>query len=664
MSIAAADQVAPQSPKFPKETTPKFVEDHFITKTAKVFWHYVANSYETDNLYTPEVIAQRVATITQKTGGNSFQSQDEHLKMTPLHIAAIKGNRVAIVFFLTHYADLEITDSFGNKPSDYAQKHHPNLLDLFTDVRIHKVEALFKEFYQQSKWILKLTPLQAPYRQHTQDFGVEIKSLLIGHPVDFVYQNKKRINRRIINDIATVCSKVGVEASISKNNVLFFPRDNWVRSHHGEVVEPFFYFDQDPSKVKDVTQETLHPLTEAGTKTHKKALDSTKNHSLSFQLNGASRTETPFLASYSSYSSLGRRFADLVQGNDASQTEFDDKTKLRKGTVHFDGGNAFILTNQKGKPHALFGRDHLASNYMLSHSVKTMFDATAENLSKSKGMNKEEWKEKIKVVENRSLSSKDVEVGALELFVLGVLEKPEDFKWTPESEGIYRCHVVEYVFQTNLCQTTTARDFSLLSNDLHYISQANYHLDTFMKPGPNHSVFVQDYRLSLDLLLHLKKHAVELNFSDKDNALLEEYIQASQRLDAEIGPLLATIKTEIEQAHFTVLPMPGVFINDSIDHLEDAQSINFMNALSGWSSKIEDYYYITSGCQAGDQLGKALMDSFAVFLKQYVPTIKVHFVGRDPKKLDDFSETTIWSQEHAQAGVHCFTFEMETKDHA
>jgi hypothetical protein len=47
----------------------------------------------------------------------------------------------------------------------------------------------------------------------------------------------------------------------------------------------------------------------------------------------------------------------------------------------------------------------------------------------------------------------------------------------------------------------------------------------------------------------------------------------------------------------------------------------------------------------------------------YVPTIRVYYVGKDPDNQEDFSQAMSWQKEEKQAGVHCFTFELETEEH-
>lgn len=673
-----APVLAPHYSDLIKELTPEIVRNIFTSKEARVFWHFVVNTYHESSVYSPQTITQRTLAIIKKIGNNSFQLQDDQYKMTPLHVAAITGNKIGIHFLFSQYVDAEIKDCFGKKASDYVRIYHPELITSFSDAGISRnLDAIMTDFYRKSHWIVKLSPLQKPYRQHTQDFGVEITSLLVASPMDKTIQGKKQVNLNTIHDISLICSKLGIKVVACKHDVNFYPRDRWVRSIAGDLVEPYIHLDSFVNKLPSsassaagmspaehhALMEQYESLKATAIKTHMQALDSADKQANRFKTNAASLTTSSFLASSTGDVSITRKFNELMREIDVFEIEFGKTSLRKKGSFHFDGGNVFISTNSEGKPQALLGRAHYLSNCMLARSVPSLFESWVDLKMRHSqaGKTKEAQIDKMRSGFKRSLLPDDLQQELATLYSLEVTGLSKGS--TKELALACREHVIEFMLQKKLCQSASANAFDLSSDDLHYISQADYHLDTFMKPGPNHSIFLQDYRLSLEVLLHLKSHAKELEFTKTDLFLLEGYIQTASRLNAEIGPLLNTIRQEIERAKFTVLSTPAIFIYESQENPENAHCINFINGLSGWSSKISAFYYITMGCQTGDRLGKSLRESFSIFLKQYVPDIKVHFTGRDPKNLDDFSETMYWAKTPSHAGLHCFTFEIDTKSY-
>jgi hypothetical protein len=87
-----------------------------------------------------------------------------------------------------------------------------------------------------------------------------------------------------------------------------------------------------------------------------------------------------------------------------------------------------------------------------------------------------------------------------------------------------------------------------------------------------------------------------------------------------------------------------------------------LNAISGYSTAMQRYYYIASGASAGDKLGKILMDAFALTLERFISPIKVHFVGYDPDQPTDYSAATdLTNNKTSRAGIHCLTFELKTE---
>lgn len=229
--------------------------------------------------------------------------------------------------------------------------------------------------------------------------------------------------------------------------------------------------------------------------------------------------------------------------------------------------------------------------------------------------------------------------------------------------------VARYQWQKYFLRTLAANSLRVQQEDIRYISQAGYHLDSFIRPGPHHSIFVQDYQMCAELLQSLIDQAGTLQLSEKDKIHLHRYLVTALKLHRELGTLLEKVKKELTRADFAIIPMPGCFMYEPEGYYEhdvpsgNTYNINFLNSLSGWSSHTKNFYYITTGATIGDGLGKMLMDTFSIFMQRYVPNIDMYFVGRDANNINNFSEPmSIWNDIQGQSGVHCYTFEMETAD--
>ncbi len=358
----------------------------------------------------------------------------------------------------------------------------------------------------------------------------------------------------------------------------------------------------------------------------------------------------------------------------------------------------FTLTNKKGQIRILAGRDHkyttlnlfrldksflakltqmIPSEYFkmrisqeltpekIYSVAERMYAQGSLQLDKQTGFMDFEQRKKVFLnVANNKLASNEmeqedhlyrrtaVEMGLLKPFHL-------------EKAYIEKCRpmVVNYLFQKYLVNKTIATDLQVEPEEMQFLPQVLYHLDTFIKPGPKHSVFVANFAMNIEILQNILAEADALNLSAKDRQLVQEYLISSQKLNKELSPLLDIVRNKIEKADLTVIPMPGVFFHESAQN-KKTHNFNFMNALSGWSPKTQKYFYITSGVQAGDQLGELFMGIFTKFLTSYQKDLDVFYIGHPPENPKDFSEVMEgWNDIHFQAGAHCFSFETETASH-
>jgi hypothetical protein len=245
---------------------------------------------------------------------------------------------------------------------------------------------------------------------------------------------------------------------------------------------------------------------------------------------------------------------------------------------------------------------------------------------------------------------------------------PLDLSATQKKNGIDIA--AEYLSQIQFTKQIIAMSFSLKPEQMFFIPQLDYHLDIFLRPGPNGSIFVQDFSFCVKLLGEIA-NCETLSLTCLDKAMLQRYINTAEKLDRELGPLCSKVKEILSKAGLCVIPAPGLFYDVSPDLLDSIHpdealtfNLNFLNAITGWSSKTKSYYYLAMGAGVGDRLGSTLMRSFESFLKHSQADIEVGFLGYDPDNESDFSEGMRWyNRRSSRAGPHCFAFALETKAH-
>ncbi len=635
----------------------------FDTPTPKLFWHYVAKNCKKDSNYNPQIIAKRIEGIIATLKENSFQIKDVN-GWTPLHVAVISNNPIAVEFLIGHGADTEITDDFGRKPLDYASPTHSAAISQMISAPhqffSNPIEAGLKAVF--AKWNVQLPQMTGPYRENTDDFGRKITQLFVGSK-DGDSSELTKVED-VIEEILHVSKRLGISFNLSKS--LPHVRDHWIRHQTGVLLKPM--------------QSSQHEL----------AVDRARSHACYF--NTGAPTLTDNFSFRNATSGMSMENAAFFGG---LEKELGLKEAVAEANFDFEGGNAIKMTNSKGKVKFLLGSIHQLVtlnqhrlNPSLAEKMKQEIDSKMQLDKKEIRAIAEEMYAQglLKVSGNTGFiaAEKTAEVNYKQMqkgfthssdphnhdfrktaVKLGVF-KP--FVWSEEIEKEVRELVTKYVQQKLLVQKETAKSLGVSTEDVIYLPEAAYHLDMFLKPGPN-GMFVQDYGFCLDVLEAIKAKATELKLTKNDKIQLDNYIASAKKFRSEFGPLLDNVKNILAKADIPVIPMPGWFIDNSKkmnggDITVQTQSSNFINALSGFSDKTNKYFYITTGCKVGDRLGDVVMDTFHAFLNHYVPGIEVYFVGRNPKNYRDFTPAMqIVNSPLSTAGVHCLTFELQTANH-
>ncbi len=522
-------------------------------------------------------------------------------------------------------------------------------------------------------WKVKLPEGPREYKANTQDFGIQIEQLLMAKEC----QTKKINPAKSAMAHKTIWDGI-VFYHTARNMDLIAQRLGFAL----ERADSFYYVRDYFIRLIDGTLAIAHTSKELETALH-------RTHSSNLYLNktAATRTKNQLFNSWSGYPKP--KDSKLFQ----SQTQI---TPFSYSYV--EGGNVFILTNQKGEVKVCIGADHLTQTlHMLDLEHRSWeelgpFSTLVQEIAPSLTVDQikqhaEEmfaegvWlqngksglidrKEQLHILLTKFFleGAKPVNQGAPDWFRTLAIERGaiERFHLPDEAIEPSRRVVAEYLAKKKITQALIARDFKIAPNHLHFITQANFHLDIFLTPGPQQSVFINDYGLTAAMLEAL----TQVPLSPENLTQLQGYIETAKKLDQELGPLLLQAKRELEEAGFALIPMPAHVCYESKTLYQEfpmpseGVTVNFSNALTGWSSATGRYYYITQGIQVGQRLGELLMDAFSLYLQHYIPDIEVYFIGRNSKNLADLTEAMDWwNRIETQSGIHCKTFELSSKTH-
>lgn len=356
------------------------------------------------------------------------------------------------------------------------------------------------------------------------------------------------------------------------------------------------------------------------------------------------------------------------------------KGQKRDSRLYFEGGNTFHLTNKSGIPTYLFGEDSSTITHQILR-IDKWFHCQDSSKPGTSYINEQLLYSQYNTLVNRNfmqgeipkiIKQKAEEISAamiddeinavlLEMKSMGLVLNYQ-FK-TERDKKIGRSIASEYLAQRQFVEKEIfPAELKCNSNQVSFLPQIAYHLDIMITPGPKGSVFLQDYDLAVSVLKAILNKSVELKLSIKEQCQLQSFIQTTTLAGTDLNPLMNKAKLDLEKAGFTVIPTPGVFL--SLTSEGEPLNANFMNSLSGFSSKTEHYYYIAPGIKTGGKIGELLMDSYAEFLKHHSSNISVYFAGRKPENDKDFEEATYnLNRKLSQLALHCLSFELKVASH-
>lgn len=535
------------------------------------------------------------------------------------------------------------------------------------------------------KWKVPLPQKEWHPRKNTDDFGFEVKKILMAKEID--QRRLSPIKSAIANkpiwegvtflhtprNIKALAPDLGI--SICDTGSFFYVRDSFLRLWDGSM------------KVARASEHI------------EQAIERTRSSRLYLDKTATTHTHNQLFNHWSGYS---HRYA---VGRDDERTALFPEVSSPFIYSYVDGGNVFTLTNQDEQVTVLIGEDHLYQTLQIFELEDQNWRGLAKEaqMEKSFGQMTEEIASK--------LSEEEVFHYCEEMFSQGTLlcsgrtglippgvqlnlmltkyfsteknhvllhqrgwyrrlalesEAVGIFQIDPQKTKEARFAAAAYLAKLKIVHALIALDFNVPTENLHFISQANYHLDVFMAPAPHYALFLVNYSFGAEVIQTLLNSKLDLKLSESDIHLLEGYLETALKLHCELGDLLVQVETQLRAAGFTVIPVPAHFLFEPKGMYEqfpmpsEGICINFINGIAGFSSKQKKYYFITHGIHVGERVGALLMEAFSSSLKMYVPDMAVYFVGHHPENPLDFAEALdFWNRLETQSGIHCVTFPLQ-----
>ena len=648
------------------------LKEMFPTVTDANYWHYVAKNHTVPIAYTKPKVWEVAEKLRGIYGDYRFNAQESQRGFTPLHVAVIRGNVAAVHFFLSQGADGEILDHKKKQPLDYLEEGSSKQMEMLLQVN-SSVRKIFSPFFSKDRTILPLDSFL--YQQGTHDFGLEIRKIRFARPINLDNPAERAaveiagVNvHYIAHNIRELSRKLEIE--LTETSATYCVRDYWIRISDSQGERSVACLISD-----------------------KEIIDKAVERSISYSV----------WKKRSSLSLVGHQFFCNALGFPAHP--IPRKVAMNDGLnacgalgFYFEGGNYFCATSQEREKHLFVGEESLHIIFKQPSARWTAYQKEQERLMTEKevrdtleemyyqgllqpspGMDKG-----IFTAENRNkvwpLFGPYQKTVNPEQDLKGLAEKvkmitPFDPSSAQIKEG--REIAAKYVMQKRAVKEQLAESFQVSIENMHFLPQLGYHLDTFMRPGPKGSFFVQDYGLTGDVIQQVLQHKLELGLTFQEIETCKNYLEVASTCDRKLRIQLKEVRDTLAKAKFAVLKAPGVFYDTSptqeevptsleTDHLLKTNNINFLNSITGYSQKTGRFYYIASGAQVGEEnrLGTILMQIFREYLKGYVPDIDVCYVGGNSEKINDFSEgTSLWNKLSSQFGPHCLSVEEETRSH-
>lgn len=182
-----------------------------------------------------------------------------------------------------------------------------------------------------------------------------------------------------------------------------------------------------------------------------------------------------------------------------------------------------------------------------------------------------------------------------------------------------------------------SKTYGVKPENIHIISQPNFHLDMAVRPIGYPYILVNDEEKAIDIV------PKESGIKNKVKEYYEKFKVASPHSKTPYAPCNKTVE-ELEKASFIPIRIGGTFLN----------SVNYMNAIVNKhpDGKIS---YITNSAKGSDC--EFLDHAFERELRAKIPNIRdVHFVWGGISEKDNYNEIML-NLENLYGGLHCMTLE-------
>ena len=187
-----------------------------------------------------------------------------------------------------------------------------------------------------------------------------------------------------------------------------------------------------------------------------------------------------------------------------------------------------------------------------------------------------------------------------------------------------------------------AKHLGIKSENVHLISQPDFHIDLGIRPLNYPYVLLGDRKLTANLIL---------DKYDKLGAITKMLVARDKNYMPLSYASIETIAKELEQQGFIPIRVPGLL---------GKNEVNYMNAIVHQKTN-GDLIYITNDCKPHtyQQFGIDINRLFEDYLMQTVPKIKkVKFINGGPKKnSNDYGTYMNFCLARTDGGIHCMTNE-------
>ncbi|NGX48013.1 MAG: hypothetical protein K1000chlam3_01399 [Chlamydiae bacterium] len=302
-------------------------------------------------------------------------------------------------------------------------------------------------------------------------------------------------------------------------------------------------------------------------------------------------------------------------------------------SFYFEGGNVFFALTQKGKKYCLCGPSNVL--FSLVNSAYTF----ASSEAKKALLEKMQDLEKSKLFSTENLS-----------FVQERLEKAkllENFPFPQDRIFITKLTIASCVQIEKQMEKTLGCSVLVLGSI--FKPQVEYHLDYFLLPAPDGTIFIQDNSLCTQVLREISKQYT-LSTAEKEQLAL--YLDKAENPKEHTETSSREISEMLSAAGFNVVPFPGVYYGKKHHIL-----VNFLNAIVGQNKGI--VYCLTNG--SSHSLDRYLRKAAVELLHKH-GIDEVYFTGKETSKeiWEPLSPNSYPEAEKSLAcggGIHCRTFE-------